>query len=286
VPDSPTPDSPQTAVSVPTFGDFDARTQGELARAAEDAGWDGFFCWDHMLYDPVGRGVADTTVALAAIALATSRVRFGPLVMPLARRRPWKVAQEVASLDEVSGGRFVLGVGNGDDLDFAPVGDPAPARERAAVLDESLELLHRLLGDDEPVTHHGETFDVTDVQLHARTVQERVPVWVAGRWPNRRPLRRAARWDGVVPLWPGFATPTPEDFAACLDVVREARCGTEHEDRPFDGVLWIQSDEPPGPPPAAYAEAGVTWWVQSFDPGADLASVRRRIEAGPPRTGG
>lgn len=275
----------RTAVSLPTFGDLDAGALGDLARTAEEAGWDGVFCWDHMLYDPVGRGVADTTVALAAIALSTRRVRFGPLVMPLARRRPWKVAREVASLDTLSGGRFVLGVGNGDDLDFVPVGDPAPARERAAVLDEALELLHRLLADDGPVTHHGAAFDVTDVQLHASTGQERVPVWVAGRWPHRRPLRRAARWDGVVPLWPGFAVPSPAELGACLDVVREARRDTAREGAPLDGVLWIQGEEPPAQPPAAYAEAGATWWVQSFDPRADLASVRKRVEAGPPALG-
>ncbi len=274
----------RTAVSLPTFGDLDAGTIGELARTAEDAGWDGVFCWDHMLYDPVGRGIADTTVALTAVALATSRVRFGPLVMPLARRRPWKVAREVASLDVLSGGRFVLGVGNGDDLDFAPVGDPAPARERAAVLDESLDLLRRLLAEDGPVTHHGDAFDVTEVQLNAATAQERVPVWVAGRWPHRRPLQRAARWDGVVPLWPGFAVPSPEEFAACLQVVHDARRGTDRDGGAYDGVLWIQGEEPPERPAAAYAEVGVTWWVQSFDPGADLASVRKRVEAGPPAT--
>nr|WP_246298572.1 LLM class flavin-dependent oxidoreductase [Nocardioides panaciterrulae] len=269
---------------MPTFGDLDARTIGELAATAEQAGWDGVFCWDHMLYDPVGRGVADTTVALTAIALATSRVRFGPLVMPLARRRPWKVAREIASLDLLSGGRFVLGVGNGDDLDFAPVGDPAPARDRAAVLDESLGLLQRLLTEDAPVTHHGAAFDVREVQLHAAPAQERVPVWVAGRWPHRRPLQRAARWDGVVPLWPGFAVPSPEEFAACLNVVRDARAGTDREDAEYDGVLWLQPDEEPKHPPAAYAEVGVTWWVRSFDPAADLSSVRRRVEAGPPTT--
>ena len=274
----------RTAVALPTFGDLDAGAIGELAGTAEQAGWDGVFCWDHMLYDPVGRGVADTTVALTAIAMSTSRVRFGPLVMALARRRPWKVAREVASLDALSGGRLVLGVGNGDDLDFAPVGDPAPARERAAVLDESLDLLRRFLEEDGPITHRGDAFEVADVQLHARTVQEHVPVWVAGRWPHRRPLRRAARWDGVVPLWPGFAVPSPEELATCLQVVHDARVGTGREGHAFDGVLWIQSDEQPKHPPAAYAEVGVTWWVQAFDPRADLDAVRRRVEAGPPAT--
>lgn len=278
-------DSLKTAVCVPTFGDFDARTLGELARAAEDAGWDGFFCWDHILWDPLGRGVADTTVALTAIALATSRVRFGPLVMPLARRRPWKVARELASLDRLSGGRLALGVGNGDDVDFAPVGDPAPARERAAVLDESLELLRRLLEEDGPVSHEGAAYRVDDVRLNAGTVQPHIPVWVAGWWPHRRPLRRAARYDGVVPLWPDFALPTPAQLDECLEVVREARHEAGRGDEPFDALVWARTDGPDDDRPMAYPEVGATWWVEAFNPRLDdLAAVRRRIDAGPPRT--
>ena len=278
-------DSLKTAVCVPTFGDFDARTLGELARAAEDAGWDGFFCWDHILWDPLGRGVADTTVALTAIALATSRVRFGPLVMPLARRRPWKVARELASLDRLSGGRLALGVGNGDDVDFAPVGDPAPARERAAVLDESLELLRRLLEEDGPVRHEGAAYRVDDVCLNAGTVQPHIPVWVAGWWPHRRPLRRAARYDGVVPLWPDFALPTPAQLHECLEVVREARHQAGRGDEPFDALVWARTDGPDDDRPMAYPEVGATWWVEAFNPRLDdLAAVRRRIDAGPPRT--
>jgi alkanesulfonate monooxygenase SsuD/methylene tetrahydromethanopterin reductase-like flavin-dependent oxidoreductase (luciferase family) len=279
------PDSLKTAVCVPTFGDFDARTLGELARAAEEAGWDGFFCWDHVLWDPLGRGVADTTVALTAIALATSRVRFGPLVMPLARRRPWKVARELASLDRLSGGRLALGVGNGDDVDFAPVGDPAPARERAAVLDESLELLRRLLEEEGPVDHAGAAYRVTDVALNATTVQPHIPVWVAGWWPHRRPLRRAARHDGVVPLWPEFALPSPAELDECLEVIREARRAAGRDEEPFDALVWARSEGPDDDRPMGYPEVGATWWVEAFDPRRDdLDAVRRRIDAGPPRT--
>lgn len=274
----------RAAVCVPTFGDFDARTLGELAAAAEDAGWDGFFCWDHVLWDPLGRGVADTTVALAAIALATSRIRFGPLVTPLARRRPWKVARELASLDRLSGGRLTLGVGNGDDIDFAPVGDPAPARPRAAVLDESLGLLRRLLEEDGPVSHEGATYRVTDVRLHANTVQPRIPIWVAGWWPHRRPLKRAARYEGVVPLWPEFALPSPAEYGACLDVIREARHEAGRDDEPFDALVWARTDGPDDERALAYPEVGATWWVEAFDPRRDtLADVRHRIDAGPPR---
>ncbi len=275
----------RTAVCMPTFGDFDARTLGELAAAAEVAGWDGFFIWDHLLWDPLERGAADTTVALTAIALATSRIRFGTLVTPLARRRPWKVARELASLDQLSGGRLTLGVGNGDDIDFAPVGDPTPARARAAVLDESLGLVRRLLEETEPIDHDGPTYHLDGARLHDRTVQPRIPFWVAGWWPNRKPLLRAARYEGVVPLWPDFLVPTPAEYDACLDVIREARAGTAQEHDPFDALVWARSDGPDDERPLGYAEVGATWWVEAFHWRTDsLSDVRRRIDAGPPRT--
>ena len=125
--------------------------------------------------DPLGRGVADTTVALTAIALATSRIRFGPLVTPLARRRP-KVARELASLDRLSGGRLTSASATATTSTSrrsATCAGPA----RAAVLDESLGLLRRLL-EEGPVSHDGATYRVTDVRLHAGTVQPRIPIWV------------------------------------------------------------------------------------------------------------
>ncbi len=275
----------RTAVCLPTFGDFDARTLGELAAVAEEAGWDGFFIWDHLLWDPLGKGAADTTVALSAIALATSRVRFGTLVTPLARRRPWKVARELASLDRLSGGRLTLGVGNGDDIDFAPVGDPTPARHRAAVLDESLEIVRRLLEETGPVDHAGATYRLEGARLHDETVQPRIPFWVAGWWPHRKPLLRAARFEGVVPLWPEFRVPTPAEYAECLAVIHEARDGTPQQDDPFDALVWARSDGPDDDRPLGYAEVGATWWVDAFHWRTDgLEDVRRRIAAGPPRT--
>lgn len=273
----------RNAVCVPTFGDFDARTLGELAAETENAGWDGFFCWDHMVWDPLGQGVADTTVALTAIALATTRIRFGPLVTPPARRRPWKLARELASLDRLSNGRLTLGVGNGDDADFVPVGDPAPARQRAEVLDETLVLLRRLLEEPGPVTHEGSAYQVNDVQLHCRTVQPRIPIWVAGWWPNRRPLRRAARYEGVVPLWPDFALPSPAEFGTCLEVISETRHEEGRADKAFDALVWARSDGPHDLRPLDYADVGATWWVEAFDARRDsLDAVRRRIVAGPP----
>ena len=181
--------------SVPTFGAYDERSIPAAAREAEEAGWDGFFIWDHVLWDPFETGLADATVVLTGIALATERIRFGALVTPLARRRPWKFARETASLDGLSGGRLVVGVGGGDDPDFVPVGEPADPRERASLLDEGLDLVVRLWRA-EPVSYSGRHYTLRDAVLRPGPVQRpRPPIWVGGWWPNRAPFRRAARWE-------------------------------------------------------------------------------------------
>jgi alkanesulfonate monooxygenase SsuD/methylene tetrahydromethanopterin reductase-like flavin-dependent oxidoreductase (luciferase family) len=276
---------PRYGVNVPIFGPFTARRLGELAAAAEQAGWDGFFCWDHLLWDPLGEGVTDTTVALTAIALATEKVTFGPLVTPLARRRPWKLAREVAALDVLSHGRFVLGVGNGDDVDFAPVGDPAPARQRAVVLDESIELLRRLLEDPKPVTHSGSAYHVEKVCLRPQPVQPRVPMWVGGWWPNRPPFRRAARLEGVFPIPKddGAEPLAPHDLTACLDFISDHRGSDVRADPDYAVVIAGRTTGPADNRPAELVEHGATWWVEGFGPDDDVHEVEQRVLAGPPR---
>lgn len=103
------------AIDTPNFGDYsEPRLLAELAKEAEDAGWDGFFLWDHIGADwPLP--VADPWIALAAMAMTTRRIKLGPLVTPLPRRRPWKLARETATLDHLSHGRLILGVGIGSD---------------------------------------------------------------------------------------------------------------------------------------------------------------------------
>ena len=87
-------------VSLPPFGDYaDARTLANLAHEAEQVGWDGFFLWDHIVYDPTWYPMVDPWVGLTAIALHTSRIRLGTMVTPVARRRPWKLARETVSVD-------------------------------------------------------------------------------------------------------------------------------------------------------------------------------------------
>ena len=247
----------QQAIDVGPFDELaDPRILAGLAADAEARGWDGFFVWDHIRYRAPVQAVADPWVALAAVACATSRLRLGPLVTPLSRRRVHKVARETVTLDLLSSGRLTLGVGLGSPRngEFEPFGEVSDPRERARLLDQGLDDLTRYwAGDFEPVP----------VQ------RPRIPVWVAGEWPHRRPVRRALRWDGLFPT----GLPGPEALAELAGEVRAARPDGD----PFDLVAAIA----PGDDPRPWAQAGATWVVTDFGMRPALAEVRKVIMAGP-----
>lgn len=258
------------------IGDYaDPRTLASLARDAEAAGWDGFFTWDHITMDHV-TPVADPWIAFAAIATQTERIRFGPLVTPLTRRRPWKVAREAASLDQLSGGRLILGVGLGySRKEFRAFNEPFGLKRRAAMLDEALEVLTGLWSG-EPFSFAGKHYRVKEAQFLPGPVQSpRVPIWVAGLWPNRAPLRRAARWDGVFPLNRRVREDlSPAQVREIVAYVREHRAS----DAPFDvvhrgtmpGEDPSQGAEAMGP----YAEAGATGGWRTYTRGASRGAMR------------
>jgi alkanesulfonate monooxygenase SsuD/methylene tetrahydromethanopterin reductase-like flavin-dependent oxidoreductase (luciferase family) len=280
------------SINIPNFGDFaDARTVAAVASAAEDAGWDALFVWDHVVHDKGRRRTfGDPWMLLTAAALATSRIALGTLVTPVARRRPEQLARQVATLDALTGGRVIFAAGLGGPIEdeFGSFGEPTDPAVLAERLDEGLGLLERYWSG-EPVTHHGRHYQVEDVTLLPASVQRpRPPVWVAGRWPNRRPMRRAARWDGVVPLFASAThgyPPPPDDVRDLTAYVNRHRDGSG----PFEIVLGGAS---PADRAKAHdllgplADAGATWWDerQPID-GADLdrlAPVLRRVEQGPP----
>jgi alkanesulfonate monooxygenase SsuD/methylene tetrahydromethanopterin reductase-like flavin-dependent oxidoreductase (luciferase family) len=233
----------------------DPRVMAGVAAAAEERGWDGLYVWDHIIYREPVRAVADPWIVLSAIAAATSRLRLGPLVTPLARRRVQKLARETATLDLLSGGRLTLGVGLGSDNsgELGPFGEELDPRRRAVLLDDGLDRLAAMWGGE---------FEPAPVQ------QPRIPVWVAARWPNRRPVRRAVRWDGLFPI----EMPGPEALAELAHETAEARGG-----EPFDLVAEIAAGEDPGP----WAQAGATWVLTGFGRQPRLAEVREAISAGP-----
>jgi alkanesulfonate monooxygenase SsuD/methylene tetrahydromethanopterin reductase-like flavin-dependent oxidoreductase (luciferase family) len=237
----------------------DPNTLAELAASAEAHGWDGLFVWDHVRYRPPVRAVADPWVALAAVACATERLRFGPLVTPLSRRRVHKLARETVTLDLLGSGRLTLGVGLGSDRndELEPFGEVVDPRERARLLDTGLEQLSAYWGGE---------FEPRPVQ------SPRIPVWVAARWPNRRPLRRAARWDGLFPI----ELPDPDALAELSREVLELRVAAG-QDGPFDLVVDLPPDSEPGP----WEAAGATWILADFGFEPKLREVRDVIEAGP-----
>ncbi len=232
------------------------RLLAELAALAEARGWDGVFLWDHVNYRAPVRAIADAWVALSAIACATSTVRLGPLVTPLSRRRVHKLARETATLDHLSGGRLTLGVGLGADTtnELEPFGEVVDPRERARLLDDGLARLSAFWDGE---------FQPPPLQ------QPRIPVWVATRWPHRRPLRRAALWDGLFPI----ELPGPQQLTELSDEVRQLRGG----DEPFDLIVDIPPDVDAGP----WGRAGATWVLTEFGRQPREADVRRVIDAGP-----
>jgi alkanesulfonate monooxygenase SsuD/methylene tetrahydromethanopterin reductase-like flavin-dependent oxidoreductase (luciferase family) len=275
-------------IDVPNLDEFhDPRRVAELARRAEAAGWDGFFVWDHVNREQLHQ-TADPWVLLTAIALATERIQLGPLVTPVARRRPGTLARQVVSVDRLSGGRLVLGVGLGSTLadEFGAWGEPTDPKALAARLDEGLAVLTGLW-TGMPFSYAGEQLTVSDVTFQPTPVHGRPPVWVAGVWPNRAPMRRAARWDGVVPLvrtaGGDSGEPTAADLREIATFIGEHRDGDGRYD-----VVAVGGTEPGDPAAvervAEMQAAGATWWLEGFMPKeGEYEAVLRRIEAGPPR---
>jgi alkanesulfonate monooxygenase SsuD/methylene tetrahydromethanopterin reductase-like flavin-dependent oxidoreductase (luciferase family) len=282
------------SLSVPNFGEFAApEAFADIARRAEQAGWDALLVSDHVIAQKdLRREIADPWILLTAAALVTTRIRLGTAVTPLARRRPEKLAREVTTLDRLTGGRMILGVGLGAPVDheYGSFGDTTDTRVLAARLDESLHALG-LLWSGEPVTYRGDHVTVDDVTFAPTPVQRpRVPVWVGGFWPNKAPMRRAARWDGAIPATAGVEAARPPEAGEVRDMVgflRRCRAENGLADVPFDIATGGASPARNGRDVVGpLRDAGVTWWVEWMPWDDDLDRVepmRRRIEQGPPR---
>jgi alkanesulfonate monooxygenase SsuD/methylene tetrahydromethanopterin reductase-like flavin-dependent oxidoreductase (luciferase family) len=274
------------AFDVANFGPYaDPRVLADLAHRAEDAGWDGFFIWDHILM--MGGGpVGDPTVQLAAIAAATSRIRFGPMITPLPRRHPWKLAREAASLDHLSGGRLILGIGLGGDWfgELSTFGHPVDDVARGEVLDEGLAIVSGLLRGEQ-FSFAGKHYTVKPTQFLPKPIQPRIPIWIAGTWPRPRPFRRAARFDGVVPMSANIEKDLGvDDTRAIAQFIKEHRTSTDSFDIVHAGDTAGKSKREGADLVAPFIEAGATWWNEAPLPWkTTLEEVRARIAAGPPK---
>jgi alkanesulfonate monooxygenase SsuD/methylene tetrahydromethanopterin reductase-like flavin-dependent oxidoreductase (luciferase family) len=265
----------RSALWLPLFDELaDPVAAARLAAEAEEAGWHGVFVWDHLHWRAPVSQVADPWISLAAIATATEQLRLGPMVMPLPRRRPAKVARETATLDRLSGGRLTLGVGIGSDRfggELSKTGEQLDDRLRGQMLDESLRIL-TAAWCGEPVHHGGEHYTVDGIQFLPRPVQRPgVPVWVAGFPGKVKPLRRASRYDGFFPVnleHPDQLT----EIAATISALRSDPTAR------YDIAVGL----PVGVDPMPYAKAGATWWMPEFAAEAvSLDAVRGVLGDGP-----
>jgi alkanesulfonate monooxygenase SsuD/methylene tetrahydromethanopterin reductase-like flavin-dependent oxidoreductase (luciferase family) len=253
----------------------DARTAADTAALAEESGWDGFFVWE-----PVW-GV-DAWVCLTAAAMRTRRIKLGTMLSPLSRMRPWKLASETATLDNLSGGRVILSVGLGAvDSGFAEFGEVTDRRARAERLDEGLAILVGLWAG-QPFSFDGAHYTVrptTFLPPDPPIQQPRIPIWVVGAWGRPKSMTRALRYDGLLPHAPEMTPELVGELRAYADVHRGSGAG------PYDIV--VEAETPSDRAKAAdkvapYAETGATWWLESFWGLASHDEVIARVQAGPP----
>lgn len=259
------------ALFLAPFGPFAAPHRLlDLAAAAEECGWDGLFLWDHTLRREAD-DILDPWVMLGALATATTTLRLGPMITPIARRRLIKLAREVVTVDALSGGRLTLGLGLGVDSngELSRFGEEADPRTRGAMLDEGIPVLADLLAG-ETVEHIGEHFTVDGVYLEPRSPQgERPPFWLAAQGDARRPVRRAARYDGVVPI-----RMDADRYSRLLDTIVEERGSLDG----FDIALTTE----PGEPVPPFASSTATWALHSWPAVADADAVFNTVVHGPP----
>lgn len=267
------------------FGD--ARTAADFARDAETAGWDGFFVWE-----PVW-GI-DAWVCLTAAAMQTSRIRLGTLLTPLSRMRPWKLASETATLDNLSNGRVILAVGLGaTDTGFEAFGEVTDRRTRAELMDEGLDIVTGLW-NGQPFNYTGKHYTVKETTFSPPPPpiqQPRIPIWVVGAWPRPKSMARVIRYDGLLPNVLDDSgkgkTTTPDDIRAMGDFIAAHRT----ESTPFDIIMEGQT---PGDNPTEgarivneWAIAGATWWIEAMWDTSNVQDPReavyRRLRQGPPK---
>jgi alkanesulfonate monooxygenase SsuD/methylene tetrahydromethanopterin reductase-like flavin-dependent oxidoreductase (luciferase family) len=260
----------------------------EMARQAEMHGWDGVFAWDDIAVGP--REVFDPWVTLGAMAMVTERITLGAMVFSLARRRPWKVARESLTLDNLSNGRLVIPVGLGGEWDggYSRVNTDDPARRvRAGKLDECLDILD-LAWQGEPFDYHGTHYTCTNLQFLPKPVQQpRIPVWTVGAWPHEKSLARSARWDGIIAAdmsdGAGDTPVSPETINEIQKWMRAHRDTAAPFDIIVEGESSGESNAPDRERIRALADAGATWWIESrWEENESAETLLQRIRQGPP----
>ena len=276
----------QYGIYLSSVGDYsDPYLLANLAKEAEEAGWDGVFIWDHIGQP---NAAADPWVALTAMAMNTERVKLGPIVTPIARRRPWKLARETVTLDHLSSGRLILGVGLGwSPREFEMFGEEGDPKIRASKLDEGLSVLAGLWSG-ENFNFTGHHYQLENARFLPRPLQKpRIPIWVCGSWTSKKaPFRRAARWDGVVAILGPEKNRAirPDEVAAINEYTHQFRDNDDVYDIVL--ILWSEGGQKQKEQDSIlqYSEAGATWWLEdlSSERFSTLKEIRNRLHKGPP----
>ncbi len=271
------------------FSDFDELMS--LAKDAEEAGWDGIFPWDHILHKQTEEGekMIDPWILLAAMAANTKKIKLGPMITPLARRRPWKVARETVSLDHLSKGRFILGVGLGSVVgqDFGRFGDDTNQKILGEKLDESIEIIQGLWGG-ESFSYQGKHYRVeegTKFLPKPYGNKDQIPIWVGGgRWGWRnKPFRRAARFEGSFPTYyEKSGEKIARYYENIADYIKKHRGSLEN----FDFITLGSAPRRKSSldeffKPILKSDV-ITWWVEKvYNWKGDLKEIREQIKEGP-----
>jgi alkanesulfonate monooxygenase SsuD/methylene tetrahydromethanopterin reductase-like flavin-dependent oxidoreductase (luciferase family) len=272
---------------VPCFGkSAEPTVMSKMAVDAEKFGWDGFFLWDHVVEWDRRVPLYDSFTSLAAIAAKTTDIRIGTTVTPLPSRKPWSVARQTVTLDHLSNGRLTLGVGLGtkESCDYDRFAEDADNKLLAEKLDESLDIITGLW-TGRSFSYAGKHYRIGSSIFIPRPRQRpRIPIWVAGFWPHKAPMRRAAKWDGVIPLLDPGRLMKPEDLSKIVEFVRSIRSSNESFD--VVNISWTTgvNRKRDSEKVRSFAEAGMTWWLESLYTMRDSpVAMRKRIRLGPPR---
>lgn len=276
-------------LDIPISGEYaDPRKLADVAAEAEEAGWDGVFVQDVLSSgESPGTPVGDPWIALAAIAMQTQRVKIGAFLTPLPRRRPWQVARQSVALDLLSNGRLIFGAALGFQApDFTPFGEEYDLKIRAEKLDEGLEVLNGLWSG-KAFSFHGKHYQVDDVVMVPKPLQvPRIPVWLAGGWPKRKPFRRAAQWDGIYIMTFNQEKNEPITSQEVREIIAYSNTYRGEATSPFDvAVNGVTFGNTPRDAEIVqpYSEAGATWWIEYEASRESFDEYRDRIRRGPPK---
>ena len=283
------PDRVKFGLYVPNFGKSShPLILTEMAVDAEKSGWDGFFLWDHLVEWDKMLPLSDSLTALAAIAVKTKKIRIGTTLSPLPRYKPWTLARQTATLDQLSNGRLILSVGLGaiESCDYVRFGEDPNNIVLAEKLDESLQIITGLW-TGKRFSFQGKHYSVgPSIFLPTPKQRPRIPIWVGGSWPRQRPFKRAARWDGVLPLRLPEGLPKPSDLREIAAFIKKHRSATGSFDIVNIGWTTGVSQRKDAEKVASFIEAGMTWWLESLYTKRDSPErMRARIRQGPPRSG-